>query len=126
MRWSVAWHMIVCRKMQGGSPGSKHRLAIERSLSLHREVAARIEADPSLVNRALERVRGWMADGTVSPFYARAWIGILERPASEVATFLVEDSERAHDLRQVSPFAGVLEPRTRWKILKSVRKTRDS
>jgi hypothetical protein len=33
---------------------------------------------------------------------------------------LVEDSEMARELRHVSPFAGVLEPKVRWRLLREL------
>lgn len=47
--------------------------------------------------------------------YAAAWRDRLGRPAGEEA--LLEDpGERARRLRQASPFAGLLDARTRWTI----------
>jgi hypothetical protein len=53
--------------------------------------------------------------------WAEAWLALLARPMEELCQALVEPSERMHDLRQVSPFAGVLEPRARWQILRDAR-----
>ena len=97
-------------------------LVIERSLALHAEVAERIRSDPTLLERTKRRVRGWLDGGSVAGPYAHAWNAILERPLEEVLHKLVERSEEAHDLRQVSPFAGIIDPRTRWRILKAVRR----
>jgi hypothetical protein len=98
-----------------------HRLAEERSLAFHRAVADRLAAEPELLDRARARVRSWIESGEVAPYYARAWEEILSRLPSEVCAFLVEDSERAHALRQVTPFAGAIDPRTRWRIWREVR-----
>jgi len=95
-------------------------LVVERSIALHAAVAERIRLDPALLERARGRVRAWLAEGSVASPYARAWEAILERPLEEVLHQLVERSEEAHDLRQVSPFAGFIDPRTRWRILKAV------
>ena len=96
-------------------------LVIERSLALHAEVAERIRRDPALLERAERRVRGWLEDGSVAGPYARTWAAILELPKEEILRKLVERSEAAHDLRQVSPFAGIIDARTRWRILKATR-----
>jgi hypothetical protein len=42
-----------------------HRLAEERSLALHREVARRLKVDPALLETARERVQGWLESGFV-------------------------------------------------------------
>lgn len=62
-----------------------------------------------------------MASASEAPFYARKWAEILSRDAPAVAVFLVERSELADELRQSSPFAGVLKPKERWKIWRETR-----
>jgi hypothetical protein len=94
-----------------------HRTAERRSLAYHRVIAERIVDDPSVIAVARERVRSWQG---VHRRYVAAWGAIIARPVAEVAALLVEDSERMTMLRQVSPFAGVLDPRTRWQIWRSV------
>jgi hypothetical protein len=87
-----------------------HRLVAERSRALHIAVAERLQA----------RVRQWLDSGTVAAHYAEAWRALLDLPLASLATALAEQSERMHDLRQVSPFAGVLDARTRWRIHREV------
>jgi hypothetical protein len=99
-----------------------HALAEETSLELHRAVAARLIADPSLVERARSRIADWLREGSVARTVAEAWAAELTRPIEELATFLVEPSQRARDLRQTSPFAGFLKPRARWELWRGVRR----
>lgn len=103
-----------------------HRLAEERSLALHRAIASRLAADPSLVERARARVRLWLETGEVAHPYARAWEDVLSRSLSEICAFLVDEGEHARALRQVTPFAGVIDPRTRWRIWRQVREAMES
>ena len=100
-----------------------HRLAEERSLALHRAVADKLASDPETLERARARVRHWLKSAEVSPHWARAWDEVLSRPLSEIRAFLVNESEEARALRQVTPFAGVIDPRTRWRIWREVRET---
>ena len=93
-----------------------HALAEERSLDLHREIAAKILDDPAVIEAARARVRAWRSNGTVHRHYVDAWEEVLARDAREVGAFLVDPSETARELRQVSPFGGILDPRTRWRI----------
>jgi hypothetical protein len=93
-----------------------HALAEQRSLDLHREVAARLRYDSSVIARARERVRSWRIACSVHDYYLSAWEEVLAREPSAIAGFLEEESEHARELRQVSPFAGVLDARTRWRI----------
>ncbi len=98
-----------------------HALAEERSIELHRLVADRLRADSLLVARARERVRVWVRERRVSRPLAEAWLGVLERPLQEIAALLVDRGEDARRLRQTSPFAGVIDPRARWAVWRSVR-----
>ena len=96
------------------------RLAEERSLALHEAIATRILEHPELVERARARVRGWLQDGSVHREYAERWTTLLARPVNEIAEAIVCRDQASHDLRQVSPFAGALDPRTRWSIRREV------
>jgi len=98
-----------------------HRLAEERSLALHRAVAEKLASDPEALERARTRVRSWLDTGEVALHYARSWDEVLSRPLPEIRAFLGEDSEQARALRQVTPFAGAIDARTRWRIWREVR-----
>lgn len=97
-----------------------HRLAEERSIALHLAVAERLRRDPRLIERARSRVDRWLATQEVHPTYARAWAELLERPLEELCSAIVDRGEKARALRQCSPFAGVLDAPTRWKIWREV------
>jgi hypothetical protein len=99
----------------------RHAVAEDRSLALHAAVAERIRADPSLVERARRRIEDWLTHGTVAGVYAEAWREILALPVDEVAQFLEDPGDRARLLRQTSPFAGILDPRTRWAVWRRAR-----
>jgi hypothetical protein len=98
-----------------------HELAEERSLAIHRVVADRLRHDPSLVATARARVEDWLATRSVHPFYTEAWRNLLSGPAERLLATLVDRGEEARALRQCSPFAGVVDPRTRWRIWREVR-----
>ncbi|MBC7462469.1 MAG: hypothetical protein H7287_14015 [Thermoleophilia bacterium] len=100
--------------------GMSHRTAELRSLELHRMVADRIVLDATIVERAVARVRGWVAGGTVHEAYATAWLDALEGSRADLLTLLVDDSVRAADLRQVTPFAGVISDRDRQDIIRRI------
>jgi hypothetical protein len=98
-----------------------HRLAEERSLALHAEVARRIRRDPSVLERARSRVAGWLIAGPTHPHYAAAWERVLSGTVEEICAALLDDGERMRSLRQCTPFAGAVDPRTRWRIWREVR-----
>ncbi len=97
-----------------------HRTAEERSLALHREVARRLPERPELLDRARSRIEAWRREGGPAAHWAARWERVLRLPPGEVATAITADDDEARDLRQASPFAGALEPRVRWEVLRRV------
>lgn len=98
-----------------------HRLAEERSLALHRLIAEMIASDPSQIERARVQLRRWREKGTMHPHYADQWASLLDGPFEDLRRVLVDEGEHARALRQNTPFAGVVDPRTRWRIWREVR-----
>lgn len=97
-----------------------HRTAERRSLAYHRAIAERLPTEPEILRRANACVQSWVETGSIKSAYVTAWRHILARPPAEIATAIADASERMTMLRQVSPFAGALDPRTRWAIWRSV------
>ncbi len=93
-------------------------LAERRSLALHQAVAARLREDPRLVERARTTVIECEREGRLHPQYARQWRELLQLPLEELIVKLLDHGEEMCALRQTTPFAGVLEPRQRWRILR--------
>lgn len=98
-----------------------HRLAEARSLAAHQLIADRLADEPGLLDMARERVAGWLVDGSVSRVYAQEWREILVGDLASIRAALVDDSERGRALRQCTPFAGAIDPRTRWRLWARVR-----
>ncbi|MBI5498813.1 MAG: hypothetical protein HY907_01110 [Deltaproteobacteria bacterium] len=103
-----------------------HRLAEERSLELHRRVAAELARDGAIVSRAAERVVAWRASGALHGEYAELWMGLLRGPRGELLRVLVDESEAGRRLRQTSPFSFVVSPRERWGLWREVRERLES
>ncbi|MBX3225708.1 MAG: hypothetical protein KIT84_30975 [Labilithrix sp.] len=99
---------------------SSHAIVESRSLALHRAVAARLLVDERVLERARSRVATWRREGGVHPRYCAEWEHVLTGSPAEVAAFLERDDEHARALRQASPFAGALDARERWQILRSM------
>jgi len=92
-----------------------HQRIEERSIALHKRISELLEKDPQLLNVARQNLqKGVEVHGDLSVF--QEWREILDRPLGEIKAILVSPSEKARWLRQSSPFAGILEPRERWKI----------
>jgi hypothetical protein len=99
-----------------------HRLAEERSLAYHVAVMQKVSRDPAVIERARATVRRWLSEGRAL-HYARAWDRLLSGPPADLCELLVADTDEARALRQATPFAGVIEPRERWRIWRHVRQT---
>lgn len=97
--------------------GAFHSLAEARSWALHKEVAARLEHRPEIVERARQRVERWLKDSAQHP-YASDWRHLLDGGIEHLKKELLSVDSRMCTLRQASPFAGALDNRTRWRILK--------
>jgi hypothetical protein len=99
-----------------------HRHNDDLGLAYHQVIARRLLADASIIDRARARVEQWTQAGQVHQDYIDAWRAVLRGCERDVAAVLVDDSDHAAALRQVSPFAGVLTPRERWSIWRSRRR----
>jgi hypothetical protein len=96
-----------------------HRLAQLRNLAYHRALARRLSR--STIDDARHTLWEWRHKGTIDPRYADEWESILERPLSEIRRVLAADEPHAADLRQNSPFAGLLTEPERRRILEEIR-----
>lgn len=97
-----------------------HQEIDQRSLSLHRLVAAKIRHDPALLDKAQQILRRWRL--TVSPRtygYLDEWQRLLDQGAEACLAVAVEDSERAAALRQSSPLSCLLSNQERFTFLKT-------
>jgi hypothetical protein len=87
-----------------------------RSLALHQAIADKLREHPELLSIAVGNIERWsQRRGRAQP-YLDAWREILGLPFPELLNLIEEDSPRMAELRQSTPFAGVLDPRERWRI----------
>ncbi len=89
-------------------------------MAIHREVAARLRADPEAVmEKARMNLIRWTRNRGDCPAM-REWSEILRTRSPEgLAAFIESATEEATRLRQSSPFAGVLTPEEVWEIKRS-------
>ncbi len=71
-----------------------------------------------MLAQAKRRVQGWLERPREHP-YAQDWMQLLEGDEAELIAALKSPEARMCTLRQASPFAGALDAKTRWKVLKS-------
>ena len=93
----------------------------ERSLWLHRVVVGALVSDPdATLAKARANLAAWEGvhrrDG-VAARLLKEWRQLLDRGVDEVADVLTSRELRAVELRQNSPFAGVLDTETRQRFL---------
>ena len=91
---------------------------------LHRAVAGKLACDPERVleraRRNLDRLERVHAEG-MSRRWLDGWRTLVEEGPEAVMRVLVEDSAEAIELRQNSPFAGVVSNDERLAILRGSR-----
>ncbi len=93
-----------------------HQWIDQRSLALHEAVAAKLEAHPQLLDVARRNLERWLQQNPATAL--REWRRILDSmPLSDLVALLRSSSEEARELRQSSPFAGLLTTEERRAIM---------
>ncbi|MFB9449689.1 helix-turn-helix domain-containing protein [Dactylosporangium vinaceum] len=96
------------------------RREVEKSLWLHRAVAGKLVADPqrgmALAYRNLAHRREVHSDGSAEVWFD-AWERLLDKGVDAVVDMITARTEVAAELRQNTPFAGLLTERERLKVL---------
>jgi hypothetical protein len=101
----------------GEDPG--HERARARSLAYHQTLARRLRR--SMVDEARYVLFRRREHGQIDDRYADRWDELLARPLAEIKRALVDEGPDADDLRQNSPFAGLLSEPERRRIVREVR-----
>jgi len=93
-----------------------------RSLWLNRAVAARLARDPDRVlSRARKNLDRWskIHSGNSAEHWLKQWEGVIAEGPETVMETLTSTSPHAAELRQNSPFPGVLTDKERQDVLES-------
>lgn len=120
----VGKHRRVPREAVEPLLGSSHLTREkERSLWLHRALLAPLLADPDAVlDKARENLRKWKnehrPDGMTTRYLTK-WEEVLNSGLDNVVDTMISTTPEAIELRQNSPFAGVLSDEMRVRVLKS-------
>ncbi len=87
-----------------------------RTLELHRLIAEKLEEDPervlAMANENLDLMRRTDRGGHSRP-YLDTWQMLVDGPRRDLANVMVSTDAAARDLRQASPFSGVLSDEER-------------
>jgi excisionase family DNA binding protein len=101
----------------------------QRSLWLHRAVAGKLALDPGRVRgrarRNLGRMRAAHPRGRVRDDFD-TWEALLDGPLDRLFEVLASTSPQAVELRQNTPFAGVLTEKERARALGAFRDTSEA
>lgn len=106
---------------------TSHRLTREqeKSLWLHRALLTPMLTEPdTVIAKARENLRRWSgmhrSDG-MTVGYFKKWERVLNDGLDAVVEVVTSPSEEACEMRQNSPFAGVLPDDTRVKVLRAFK-----
>lgn len=103
-----------------GTPMTRER---EKSLWLHRAVLGELVRDPErVVEKARDNLERWghkHAPDGMTAVYLCQWSEVLDSGLDQIIETLTSPSETASELRQNTPFAGVLDDETRVRVLRN-------
>jgi hypothetical protein len=85
---------------------SDHQRLDARSFAMHRLVAAKLLANPTLVNQARGTLERWKAQAA-KPVHLE-WERVLAGSLEEIVDFLLSSGQEATRLRQSTPFTDIL------------------
>lgn len=99
---------------------SMQRRSDERSIALHKEIAAKLRSNPALWDIPRRNLERWkkLQDGLSRPL--AEWERLLQQKNKEQILALLEsDSEEAIRLRSSSPFTGILNDNERKMVFEA-------
>ncbi|QGZ55077.1 hypothetical protein [Paraburkholderia acidiphila] len=104
--------------MMKGHPAHLYLEKHRRSLALHRLIAEKIRRNPALLNTARENLDRWTKNPrNRAELYLIEWRTIIDQGVDKTIDLMTNPGEHATDLRQTSPFAGILSEAERLAFL---------
>jgi excisionase family DNA binding protein len=104
-----------------------HRLTRqeEKSLRLHQALLTPMLAEPdAVISKARDNLQRWTGmhrpDG-ITARYLEEWKRVLDDGLDAIVDVVISHSQEARELRQNSPFAGVLPDETRRQVLRAFK-----
>lgn len=122
---TIGTHRRILRSVIHSRIGQPLTREQEKSLWLHRALLTHIMLDPKTVLQAAhQNIASWKpkhrGDSMVS-HYLDLWEQVLDDGVDRVAAVLTGTDETSMELRQNSPFAGILTDDERQRVLRSFR-----
>jgi hypothetical protein len=116
-------HRDAARRLRLSPPGDARRVgghdrANARGLAYHRAVAERLRQP--MVAEARHVLFRWREQGRIDPRHADRWDELLAMPLPVIRTAITVPGPEGDELRQSSPFAGLLSEPERRRILTEV------
>lgn len=113
---SIGYRLVIGVERTEARPATRED---RRSAAFHRLIAQRVLADPDGVRTQaitnLRTMRRANDDGSADRHFDR-WEALLRGPDSDLVAVLLGTGDEARDLRQVTPFAGVLTDEERATV----------
>jgi hypothetical protein len=94
-----------------------------RSLEMHRLIATKLEADPSLLERARSNISRWKNQRGMRPAYLE-WEEILSSGMDRILRVLTSEDQASARLRSSTPFTGILSDAERIQLFSRWKDTR--
>jgi len=94
---------------------NKYQPSDWRSLEMHRLIAKKLEANPSLVERARSNISRWKSLRGETPAYSK-WEDILSSGNDRILRALTAEDQESARLRSSTPFTGILSATERKEI----------
>ena len=101
------------------SASNPHAHVDARSLAMHQAIAVRLRESPDLLNDARARIERWQRQRGLDAPGSRwwnEWLCLLDQGLETVVMEVTADTERGRQLRQNSPFPGVLSKHEVWEF----------
>jgi hypothetical protein len=92
------------------------------TLGFHRHAIARLREEPQLIEKALQTLDRWEAQGAQagSQIYRDEWRKLLRSGVTAIEKQVCNETEHAITLRSVSPLGFVMSEQERFQIRQSV------
>jgi excisionase family DNA binding protein len=121
----VGTHRRVPRSEVDRLMGNQLTREEEKSLRLHQALLTRMLAEPdAVISKARDNLNRWTGmhrpDG-MTVRYFEEWRRVLDDGLDAIVDVVISPSREARELRQNSPFAGVLPDETRLQVLRTFK-----